>query len=84
MATTENPTAPVALVLEKDGNLAGKRMLTTDLDAAVERAGEIDGQAFALELIEPNPAEHPPVSVVRLSESVNPLTGLPFDGPEAA
>lgn len=41
-------------------------------------------QVFALEPVEPNPSGMPPLSVVRLSESVNPLTGLLFDGPGAA
>lgn len=78
MSTAENST-PVALVIEKDGNLAGKRMLTDDFEEASERAEQIDGRIFALEPVEAD-APFPPVTV----HQVRDLFGITDPGPEAA
>jgi hypothetical protein len=83
MATnTENPTAPTLLVVEKDGNLAGKRMLTDDYDAAEARAEQIGGQMFALEPVEPAPFA--PVVAIHHVRNLDPFTGLPDLGGDAA
>ena len=80
MATnTENSTGPLALVLEKDGNLGGRRMLTDDFDVAAERADQIDGRVFALEPVEPA-APFAPVTVMHVRAAF----GIADLGPEAA
>jgi len=83
MPTTTEGTSPTMLVLEKGAeNLAGKRLLTDDFDEAAMRADEIGGQVFALEPVEPAPFA--PVVAIHHVLNLDPLTGLPLNGPEAA
>ncbi|WP_193596118.1 hypothetical protein [Microbacterium sp. YJN-G] len=69
MAITENPTALVVETRDGRATLAGKRRLLDDFDEAAEVADEIDGQVFALELVEAAPfVPLPAVQHVRLTD----------------